>query len=141
MSANTLAAPAVPSNILHGTMVVDNDDDEGGTYVVCFSFDYDAGGIRVNFSIDPSTTEPEQWTEFVRKARAGESAEVTTCQCNGDVAISHERGVITLKTARYGAGGDGDLDVGFPIASSIDAIDTCARAFAAHEAIPNNNTR
>ena len=134
MSASTATVPAAPLNVLYGEMIIDDDDDgeEGATYVSSFAFEYSAGGVRINFSIDPSTTAPQEWTEFVRKVRAGESAEVATGRCNGEVAISHDRGIITLRTSRHGAGGDGGIDVGFDAAISIDAIDACARAFAAH---------
>ncbi|ATE82242.1 hypothetical protein psal_cds_859 [Pandoravirus salinus] len=121
-----------PTGVLTGKMITDMDGDEH--YVVGFRFRYKSGdGVGVRFAIDPTTTEPAQWTALVDAIKANQKCHVTTCSSNGDVSVYHDDGQIMMSTQKAGAGGDGDLDVTLPAAKCLEAIEKCAAAYAAHD--------
>lgn len=128
MSTGTTSATAT----LKGKMITDMDQEEH--YVVCFSFKYaSADGVRIEFSIDPTTTEPSEWVALVDAIKTNKTHSVNTCRLNGDVVVAHANGQIEMQAHKTGAGGDGDLQVFLPAAACLAAIEKCAIAYAAHD--------
>lgn len=117
---------------LKGKMITDTDEEEH--YVVCFAFKYvSADGVRIEFSIDPTTTEPSEWLALVDAIKTNKTYSVNTCPSNGDVMVGHENGKIEMQAHKAGAGGDGDLQVFLPAGACLAAIEKCAVAYAAHD--------
>ncbi|BCU03299.1 hypothetical protein [Pandoravirus japonicus] len=117
---------------LKGKMVTDTDEEEH--YVVCFAFKYtSADGIRIEFSIDPTTTEPSKWLALVDAIKTNKTYSVNTCPSNGDAVVGYANGQIELQAHKTGAGGDGDLQVFLPAGACLAAIEKCAIAYAAHD--------
>lgn len=127
-STGTTSATAT----LKGKMVTDEDEEEH--YVVCFEFKYaSTDGVRIEFSIDPTTTEPSEWLALVDAIKTNKTRSVSTCRSNGEVMVAHSNGQIEMQAYKSGAGGDGDMHVFLPAGMCLAAIEKCAIAYAAHD--------
>lgn len=118
--------------VLHADMVT--DDFDGEHYICSFVLEYESrdGAIRMSFSIDPSTTKPDDWAGLLSDMRRGVESQIDACPSNGEVSITHKNGRVTFVTSKYGSGGDGDMQVTLPAADCVAAIERCATMFADH---------
>ncbi|AVK77308.1 hypothetical protein pmac_cds_620 [Pandoravirus macleodensis] len=128
------AAITREAGVLHADMIT--DDFDGEHYICSFVLKYKScdGAIRMSFSVDPSTTEPDDWVRLLSDMRRGVESQIDTCPSNGEVSITHRNGSVTFVTSKYGSGGDGDMHVTLPAADCVAAIERCATMFADHVA-------
>ncbi|WBR14760.1 hypothetical protein pkur_cds_586 [Pandoravirus kuranda] len=125
-------AIALEPGVLHADTIT--DDFDGEHYICSFDFGYESrdGNLHMSFSIDPSTTKPDDWARLLNDMRRGVECEIGTHPSNGEVSITHRDGRVTFVTSKYGSGGDGDMRVTLPAADCLGAIEACATRFAEH---------